>query len=637
MIETSTLVAAANYVILVGIPGPGDIADAIFGAFQGFIRSILEGFFQLTGVALTPLLKIVNPATSTKAVEAWQASFKLAVALFPLMIVVGLLSMPWADRQKAHLWRQGFRIASVVLIIALSKPLIGLGVDAMNAVTMQIAPEQFKLNFNPGSNQFNIESTFGSMALIAAYFQAAVLMMIATPLSIFALALRTYIVYIVFLGAPIWAVMWYPDWGFGVHIHKFAAKVGRMGVYALLAGPLLGVALRAMKVIMAGGVVQAGAGGGATRYWTQLVLVVLVPFVLVAIVFKAISWAGQPMGVGKAVGMATTAAMAAGGAAAGAAAGKGAVAGADAGGSAAGAVSASGGGGNGGSGSRRRSGSSNGGSSSGGTPRAAIDNGNLGDQMDGDVQSAGKGRPPSYFDGAAAQAAGVKERAKSAVANSRGVQAAKNEVSNIRRGARNRRPSNFAQSYRENAEWLEDQADSGSLDLSEAHERGILGDEPVFDGEVDIPESKNVRYMTSSGEWQTVDLDDRYQTMMRNSKIAATGSHSAEKAAAATAVSMKAGKKGGKATAKTGAATLRAGAYGMGGYAPVMAHDRAKQKHSGDGRAASRGDVEKAATAKNTRKETQQSGAGASSPQNSGSQSTTNDTGAGDAGGPDGA
>jgi hypothetical protein len=100
---------------------------------------------------------------------------------------------------------------------------------------------------------------------------------------------------------------------------------------------------------------------------------------------------------------------------------------------------------------------------------------------------------------------------------------------------------------------------------------------------------------------------------------------------------MKAGKKGGKATAKTGAATLRAGAYGMGGYAPVMAHDRAKQKHSDDGQAASRGDVKKAATAKDTRKQTQQNGAGAGSPQNSGTQSTTNGTDAGDAGGADGA
>jgi type IV secretion system protein TrbL len=636
MIETNPLVTAANYVILVGIPGPGDIADAIFGAFRGFIKSLFEGFFKITGIGLTPLLEIVNPATSSKAVAAWQSSFKLAVALFPLMIVVGLLSMPWADREKAHLWRQGFRIASVVLIIAVSKPLVGVGVDAMNAVTMQIAPDQFRVSFDPAA--YGIGSEIGgTMALIAAYFVAAILMMIATPLAIFALALRTYLVYIVFLGAPIWAVMWYPDWGFGVHIHRFASKVGRMGVYSLLAGPLLGAALRGMDVIMAGGVVQAGSGSGATKFWTQLVLVVLVPFVLVAIVFKAISWAGQPMGVGKAVGMATTAAMAAGGAAAGAAAGKGAIAGADAGGSAAGAVSASGGGGDGGSGSRRKSGSSNGGSSSGGTPRAAIDNGNLGDQMDGDVQSAGKGRPPSYFDDAAVQAAGMKESAKSAVANSRGVQAAKNEASNIRKGARNLRPSNVAQSYKEDADWLEDQVDDQTVDLAEAHERGILGEEPKYDKQAEVSPSGKVRYQTSDGDWTTVNMEDKHEALVKNFKIAATSSHTAEKAAAATAVSMKAGKKSGKATAKTGAATLRAGAYGMGGYAPVMAHDRAKQKHSDDGRAASRGDVEKAATAKNTRKQTQESEAGASSPQNSGTQSTPNGAGAGDAGGADGA
>jgi hypothetical protein len=410
-----------------------------------------------------------------------------------------------------------------------------------------------------------------------------------------------------------------------------------MGVYALLAGPLLGVALRAMKVIMAGGVVQAGAGGGATRYWTQLVLVVLVPFVLVAIVFKAISWAGQPMGIGKAVGMATTAAMAAGGAAAGAAAGKGAVAGADAGGSAAGAVSASGGGGNGGSGSRRKSGSSNGGSSSGGTPRAAIDNGNLGDQMDGDVQSAGKGRPPSYFDDAAVQAAGMKESAKSAAVNNRGTRYGKSKLGRMREGVQNRRPSNVAQSYKEDADWLKDQVDDQSVDLGEAHERGLLDEEPKYDKEAEVRPSGEIRYQTRDGDWKKENMEDRHEALVKNFKIAATRSHSAEKAAAATAVSMKAGKKGGKATAKTGAATLRAGAYGMGGYAPIMAHDRAKQKHSDDGQAASRGDVKKAATAKDTREQTQEGGSGASSSQISGTQSTTNGTGAGDAGGPDGA
>jgi type IV secretion system protein TrbL len=636
MIDTSTLASCLNYVILVGIPGPGDIADAIFGAFQGFIKSLFEGFFKLTGIGLTPLLKVVNPATSTKAVAAWQSSFKLAVALFPLMIVVGLLSMPWADREKAHLWRQGFRIVSVILIIAISKPVVGVGVDAMNAVTMQIAPDQFRVSFDPAA--YGIGTNIGgTMALIAAYFAAAVLMLIATPLSIFALALRTYIVYIVFLGAPIWAVMWYPDWGFGVHIHKFAAKVGRMGVYSLLAGPLLAAALRGMDVIMAGGVVQAGSGSGATKFWTQLVLVCAVPFVLVAIVFKTISWAGQPMGIGKAVGMVTTAAMAAGGAAAGAAAGKGAVAGADAGGSAAGAVSASGGGG-GGSGSRRRSGSGgSGGSSSGTTPRAAIDNGKLGDQMDGDVQSAGKGRPPSYFDDAAVQAAGVKESAKSMVANNRGTKYGKSRISDIRTGVQNRRPSNVAQSYKEDADWLKEQVDDQSVDLAEAHERGILDEEPKYDKQAEVRPSGEVRYQTSDGDWTTVNMEDKHEALVKNFKVAATRSHSAEKAAAATAVSMKAGKKGGKATGKTGAATLRAGAYGMGGYAPVMAHDRAKQKHSDDEQAASRGDIEKAATTKSTRKQTQQSGPETSSSQNSRTQSTKNGTGAGDADEPEGA
>ena len=596
---------------MVDIPGPGDIADAIIGAFQGFIRSIFEGFFDLIGIGLRPFLRVVNPATSSSATTAWQSSFELALALFPLMIVIGLLSMPWADREKAHLWRQGFRIVTVVLLIAVSKPVIGVGVDAMNAVTMELAPQQFELSFDPSADQYGVEDVGGTFGLIAAYFVAAILMMIATPLAILGLVLRTYIIYIVFMGAPILAVFWYPDWGFGAHLNKFATKFGRMGIYSLLAGPLLAIALKAMKVIMNGGVIQASSGNGATEFWTQLVLIMMTPFVLVAIVLKSISWAGQPLGIGKAYSMVSTAAMAGAGAAAGAASGKGAIAGADAGGSAAGAVGGAGDAGSrGGGGSRGRSktggGSGAGGGSSGSTPRSVIDNGPLHNQVD-DVQNPGDNLPRSYADDLSDKVLSIKDGAVSSAANTRTANVAIKGKSMIQESpgiARKLRPKNQAQRKRENADWLEEQIDDESVDLEEAHERDILEQKPAYDKQADVTKSGRIGYETSDGEWNLVNIETKQRKLDRGAKINATASQTAKKGAVATAASLKAGKTGTQATAKAAKPILRYGAYGAGGYAPVLAHDRVKGKYEMNGEQQSQGDAEMAVASKNTRKGT---------------------------------
>jgi type IV secretion system protein TrbL len=382
-----------------------------------------------------------------------------------------------------------------------------------------------------------------------------------------------------------------------------------MGIYSLLAGPLLAIALKAMKVIMDGGVVQASSGNGATEFWTQLVLIMMTPFVLVAIVLKSITWAGQPLGIGKAYSMVSTAAMAGAGAAAGAASGKGAIAGADAGGSAAGAVGGTGDAGSrGGRGMSRRSkagGSSGaGGGSSGSTPRSVVDNGPLSDQIDGNVQSAGKDRPQSYIDDLAEKASGAKEKTASSIANNGASNFIKNRGRRLRNGitgrARKRRPANRAQQLRENADWLEEQIDAESVDLEEAHERDILEQEPAYDKQADVTKSGRIGYETSDGEWNLLNVETKQRKLDRGAKINATASHTAKKSAAATAASLKAGKTGAKAAKPV----LQYGAYGMGGYAPVMAHDRAKRKHQPNGEQRSEENVEKAAASNNARKQT---------------------------------
>lgn len=561
MIDTIPL-AMIDLVYLVNIPGPGDIADSIISALQDFIKGIFEdGFFKLLGISLNPFLDVVNPATSGKAVAAWQSSFKIAIALFPLMIVIGLLSMPWADRQKAHLWRQGFRMVTVVLMIALSKPLIGIGVDATNAVTMQLAPQNYEIAFSPGNYGFD------SLPLIAAYFVTAVLLLFALPGAIMALSLRTYIIYIVFLSSPILAVFWYPDWGFGKHINKFATKIGRMGIYCLLAGPLLAIALRSMKVIIAGGLIGASNASGVTRFWTQLVLVIMTPFVLIAIITKAVSWAGQPMGIGNAYNMASSAALAA---AAGSL------------GSAVGTMSSSTSGGGGdrsgssSSGADNTAGTSAEGGESGSTPRSAIDNGTLDDQMDGDVQSAGTERPQSHFDDVADRTPNVSD----AVGNI--PDAGREKVSNIRQKARGQGPLQRAQKHKDDAEWLDEQIENQRVDLDEAYERGILDENPEHPGEKKLTNSGMIGYETEDGEWQMIDVEAKQEHSRAQAKRWATVSHGAKKSATAAATSLKAGKKAGQATKAATKATLRYGAYGMRGHAPVLAYNNAKQRSQND-------------------------------------------------------
>jgi hypothetical protein len=66
--------------------------------------------------------------------------FEVALALLPIMMILGLLSMPFADEQKTSLWRQGIRVVGVIAIIAVSKPLIGFGVELSNALTVATLP-----------------------------------------------------------------------------------------------------------------------------------------------------------------------------------------------------------------------------------------------------------------------------------------------------------------------------------------------------------------------------------------------------------------------------------------------------------------------------------------------------------------
>ncbi|QLH82174.1 hypothetical protein [Halosimplex pelagicum] len=341
------------------LPSGDDIAskiwDLLFGSIAEAIESAVDAFL---GFGIEVFFTVENPYGDTAAFQAWMDSFEIALAIFPIMIILGLLSMPFADEQKTSLWRQGLRAVGVIVLIALSRPLIGFGVDLANILTHALMPSGGDLlNLMNPLNQMGNAIGLGLVYVLLGtkFFALAAIAMLITLLL---LQFRTFMIYVVYIMSPLLAVFWYADWGLLESIHEFANKFARMGIYSLLVGPIVAVIYRTLLVI---GLSGFSAGFGSAQWvsaiWSQLVLTLLLPFLLIATVWKLISWAGEPLGVGNAItgalvaagaaitaGMGGLAGMAGGaGGGAGGSAGAGGAAGAGGGAGAGGAAGAGGG------------------------------------------------------------------------------------------------------------------------------------------------------------------------------------------------------------------------------------------------------------------------------------------------------
>jgi type IV secretion system protein TrbL len=543
-LTSATAMATGSIVVLqIG----AEIADFIVTAIQNWLTGIFTFFLStLLDWSLVPLLRIANPVGVQPANEAWSNVFEIAIALFPILIIFGILNMPLADQKKASLWRQGFRVVTVVVIIALSQPLWGLAVDVHNAAVMELAPEQFKVSFDLDSSEFGFREVAATFALFVAYLIAFILMLIAVPLAILGLVLRDFIVYLVYIVTPLLAVLWYPDWGLTEQFHEFANKLGRMGLYVLLSGPLLAIAFRTVSIVTAGGIMEA-SGDPAVTFWKQLVLALAVPFIILAIVWKSISWAGKPIGLGKAYGMLSTTAFIL------ASAGVGAVAG--------GATGALPGGQDRGSGSSRSSGSGAGGGATG-------------------SGTSGGGGSSAGASGNGTSSLGERMRERAGQTVDKATEYAPETVTERAAAARERlsqvRPSRRAAQAQQRKDYLTDRLRDREVELGEAYERGVLVDEPANpDRTVSIDDMGRISYTTAGGQEATVNLQSQRKTLARREKALRVGGKAGGKAARSTASAIKkvpgAAKRGTKATVK-------AGAYGMAEPKAVYAYSAAQRK-----------------------------------------------------------
>jgi hypothetical protein len=299
--------------------GLGDVGktvvDATVGRAVDLFQTVLS---EVVKLGLVPLLRLKNPADSAAALQAWDTSLEIALTLFPVLVAFGVVARITAADGSGSFWRLALRAATALFLIAVSKPAIGMSVDMTNAIVTRLAPATFTL-------EFGIAEYSSSAGILIKYYMGLIasgLIGAAVLLCAVLLLFRHFLIYLVFIASPLLAVFWLVDWGFMDPVNAFAAKVSRMGTYTLLSGVLVAIALRVSKVILGGGFVT-GSTTQHGEFFMQLAAVFMVPIALVAITWKAISWAGQPVGMDQAAGQVMTAGAALAGGAIGAAGGAG--------------------------------------------------------------------------------------------------------------------------------------------------------------------------------------------------------------------------------------------------------------------------------------------------------------------------
>jgi type IV secretion system protein TrbL len=569
----------------------GWLPDAIVRAIFEFLRSILVSAINfMFNFGLKPLLTI-EPSiiSSVQVTTAWDDVFRLSIALLPILIAGGLIAMPFSQDRETSLWNMVARVVAVIFFIAISQPLFGFLIEASNAVTNALAPPTFVLTFNADLGG-SWGSTLGLGVEVIALLVAVPLMFIATIIASVLLVLRQFIVVTVAVGAPFFAVLWYANWGPMKSISNFAATWLRMGVYALLVGPIIALVMRVFNVIATGGI---SASGDVASFYVSAALALIFPIILFVVIWKTIGWAGQPLGVDAAFTMTVAAAIAAtgvGAVAVGAGAGSGAVS----------SASKSSSGGTSGSGSGGSSGGS-GGSTSGGTaadPSAATGNSTVGGTMRSSVSEA-LGTRESAVENSVDSAPGLFTRGKDSAgglvagspvvstarthagragsaarkfgskAKSRGVASARRAVGTESIDSHRKAISqnlDAADEAEANRDFLTDAYQNGEFNVAEAANRGILtGDEaPADEVSTVIPNADGeVAYKTAAGQEMTIDLNDRAQTFGQRAVSLRDNASKSARSVKRIKAAQTAAKTPGRAAISTGRAGKQVGKTGV--------------------------------------------------------------------------
>jgi len=569
----------------------GWLPDAIVRAIVVFIRSVLVTVINfMFNFGLKPLLTI-EPSimTSGPVITAWDDVFRLSIALLPILIAAGLIAMPFSQDQEASLWNMVARLVAVIFFIAISQPLFGFLVEASNAVTSALAPPTFVLTFEADLGG-GWGSTLGVGVEVVALLVAVILMFIATILSTVLLVLRQFIVVTVAVGAPFFAVLWFANWGPMKSISNFASTWLRMGVYALLVGPIIALVMRVFNVIGAGGI---SSSGDVAQFYASAALALIFPIVLFVVVWKTVGWAGQPLGVDAAFTMTVAAAIAAtgvGAVAVGAGAGSGAVSGAS---RSSAEVS-----GESGSGPSSDSSGSSSGSGTAADPSATSGNSTIGGTMRSSISDTlGTQEPPveNWIDPAAGSLSKKWDYTRQRVAGAPKVETARSQANSAKSigkkvgsmmksgglaGGRLASGSTGIDSHRKtigdnmeaaveadsNRDFLTEAYQKGEFDVPEAAERGILteSEEPAEEVSMVTPDAEGkVTYATSDGGETTIDLNDRAQKLGQTAETFRNDASRSARSVKRIRAAQTAAKTPGRVAISTGQASKQIGKTGV--------------------------------------------------------------------------
>ena len=576
------------------------LAESAVEAFWGWLVDTLiavatEASTALTDELIKGMLKVPNPYGSTAADGAWTGIFEISLVLLPIMIALALIAWPFSEDRESGLMELVVRTVMVLLFIGISQPAWGFAIDATNAVTVAILdldPDPGVANYGYGSGLVGAPATFSTWVLkFIVSILSAILAVLALLLVMFFLLVRWFMVWMAYIGTPFFAVTWFVGTGPFKSVGSVGATYLRMGVFALLGGPIVAIIVLAFQVIEHGGILQGTGGAGNIIQSTvgeiglifaELALMLLFPVVLTVAIWKLTMWAGKPIGVGEAATAATMAVTAAVTAGVGST-----VAGAGTAGTAAAGGSGSAAGGSGGAAAGGASGggaSAAGASATAGSAKVGSGGSGLASRLTSRAKDAVSKVPENRWTSPAKTAAGnVSEKTSTHlkqinhVGTSEKLDAAKSSLSEAQAD------HNTASSQ---AKFIQNSMANGEMDMAEAKKQGFLDAEPLesqqpkFKTDPDTLDRK-MSYVGTDGVPRAVNLSRKFKEAKADQQEASERIETAQndiKKNSARKQRVETGKRGARAgknagtfTAKTGAAAVVGGiggnsylAYSMG-------------------------------------------------------------------------
>lgn len=234
------------------------------------LNSILQGLFGFVGDALTGGFKMFllfeSPYELSAPNESFAYNFELFGPLFGVVLLFGIASRPFADRERAASWRVTVRAVAVIVSIPLIRPVMDVILMVVNASIRYVFPSSYSLQFASGGLMDSLGAIgVSGLGLVVGGYLLGGASVLAILFVMAILMLREFLWYLVYHGWPILICMWYIDWGPLKVSNHIATLTIRTAAYLLLVGPLIALALQT-GAMMAGN----GAAGGAAATGAQM-------------------------------------------------------------------------------------------------------------------------------------------------------------------------------------------------------------------------------------------------------------------------------------------------------------------------------------------------------------------------------